>query len=140
MRLVLRRPKHGDTDYELVFGVLVLPLVAAATFLLSWIPASLLPKCMLHVSFGIPCPTCGACRSMRLLTSGHPLESWLMQPLLVTLATGGLAYCAYSFAVLFRKLPRIRLTDVSRNEKRGLLISAAALVLVNWLYLLLRGV
>jgi len=139
MRLALRRPKNGDTDYELMFGLLFLPLVAAFVFLVSRVPASLLPRCMLHTSFGIPCPTCGASRSMRLLTTGHPLESWVMQPLIVTLTAVGLLYCAYSFVVVLGKLPRIRIANISRNERKTIAFIAAILVLVNWLYLLLRG-
>lgn len=139
MKLDFRRRSDEETDIELVFGVLFIPILSVAIFALSKIPPSWLPRCMLHTSFGIPCPTCGACRSMRLLVGGHPVNAWLMQPLVVTLAAIGVCYCAYSFIVVFGRLPRIRLEDISRSEKRVMVILAAALLIANWLYLAYNG-
>lgn len=140
MKLVLRRLGPGDTDYELLFGVIVAPILGAAALLVAVLPDALLPKCMLHVSLGIPCPTCGACRALRLLAGGRFADAWILQPLIVTLLAAGALYCAYSSVVVFGKRARLRPVHVSRREKKVMFFVAVGLAVANWAYLFLRAV
>ncbi|MEA1928206.1 MAG: hypothetical protein U9N73_08350, partial [Candidatus Auribacterota bacterium] len=63
MKLVWRKLRPGDQDYELIFGLLFFPLLFLTAFLLSRLPAGSLPVCRFREAYGIPCPTCGVFRA-----------------------------------------------------------------------------
>ena len=140
MRLVCRRHKDGETDYELMLGVLFVPIATALAAGLCRLPDALVRRCWFHYIAGFACPTCGTFRSMRLLTSGALLDAWLMQPLVITAMFAALLYAVYSFVVVLGKLPRLRCVAVSRRDKAAIMMLTASLIILNWVYLVLHGV
>jgi hypothetical protein len=142
MRLLLKPQSAERTDFEYVFGVLFIPLYTLFVFLLSRLPLSWVPRCRFHATTGIPCPGCGAFRGARLLFSGHALEAWLTQPILISVAFFALAYSLYSWIVVVGRLPRLHIEFVParrRSVQRKMILVSVLLFLTNWMYLILDG-
>ncbi|MFO7870905.1 MAG: DUF2752 domain-containing protein [Kiritimatiellia bacterium] len=139
MRVVFQRLRHRRADWELVFGVLFLPLLLLAAFVVVSAAPELVPKCPLHAEYGVVCPACGLYRSLDAFVSGGLAEAFARQPLGAALVVAGIAYSLYSFVVVLGRLPRVRVR-VREGTGRVWLMSATALALANWLYLVLRGV
>lgn len=140
MQWALRQLDAEETDYELVFGVLFVPLLTIVTAVLAHVPSSWIPSCWIHGAIGIPCPTCGAYRSLRLLMAGNATQAWLTHPLLSTMAVTAILHAIYSFVVVLGRLPRLRLSNVSGGERWAAMVVAAGLVMANWVYLFARGI
>lgn len=139
MKWVFRQLKDEETDYELVFGVLFVPVYLLIVFILTRSSMEWAPICSFHEATGIPCPTCGAFRSICFLTSGRIPEAWLTQPMIITLVFLGLIYSLYSCIVVIGRLPRLRVENVSGWIRWGLLFTLAALFLGNWAYLMITS-
>ena len=129
-----------DNNYELIFGILVLPITAIFYMAISYLPAKLIPICRFHATTDLPCPTCGATRAMHLLSTGKIIQAWIMQPLLITLAIFAAIYSLYSFIVVLGKLPRIRLSNITARNRNHIIIICATLIILNWIYLALAGI
>ena len=136
MRIRLKRLDRADQDHELVFGVLSLTLLFALSFLALKFPAYV-PGCALYDSTGIPCPACGSFRCGEALLAGRFGDAWSVQPLAVILSVCGLLYAAYSWITVLFRLPRVRV-EMTRREKGLVALLAVAVLLVNWVYLVLR--
>jgi hypothetical protein len=139
LRWVWRRTDAHDTGVELAFGVLGAPIALALAFLATRLPDTWLPACRLRHALGIPCPTCGTLRCLRLLSEGRLGQAWVCQPLATVFALAAGAFSVYAWTVVLLRLPRLRLEGVSRRFR----VRAAALLLIavlaNWLYLLWSG-
>lgn len=139
MKLEWRHLRGDEDSYELVFGLLGIPFLAAASLVVSRFPGHYLPPCWLNRITGMPCPTCGAYRSLRLVSQGRLADAWLMQPLGVSLAGLAVVFSAYSVVVTIGRLPRLRLRFENRRD-RWLTAGAALLAVVaNWVYLVTAG-
>jgi len=88
--------------------------------------------CLFRTVTGLPCPTCGASRGCLSILEGNVLEGWLYNPLLFTALLVGAAVLLIRL-VLGRAL-RLGLNPV---EKIVAWSAGAALVLGNWIYLIL---
>jgi len=87
--------------------------------------------CVFRRLTGLPCPTCGMTRGALSMLRGEVLAGWAYNPLMFTLL--GLAAAAtLARAALARKL-EVRMT---RRERRLAWAALAALVLLNWAYLI----
>ncbi len=140
MNWKLKNLQPLENNYELIFGVLVIPITATIYIGISFLPVALMPTCHFHAATGLPCPTCGATRALHLLSSGDFTQAWLMQPLLITTAICAAIYSLYSFIVVLGKLPRIRVAKITKKDRRLILTSCITLFLLNWLYLTLTGI
>ncbi len=140
MNWQLKKLSPLDNNYELIFGILVIPITAIIYTAISYLPAKLIPICRFHATTGLPCPTCGATRSAQLLSTGNIIQAWLMQPLLITTTILAIIYSLYSFIVVLGKLPRIRLVNITAKNRNYILITSAIIIIVNWIYLALAGI
>jgi len=139
LKLELRHLRADEDDYELIFGLLFVPLLAVAALVVSRIPGNRLPPCWLNRLTDIPCPTCGAYRALTLGCRGRVVEAWLMQPLGVTVVGLAAAYCVYSAITTVGRFRRLRLRFEGRRDR---FLAAGAVVLavaVNWGYLVAVG-
>jgi Protein of unknown function (DUF2752) len=125
-----------ETDLEFLFlGV----SLAAAASCFAWLAFGLpWPKCWFRQLTGLPCPTCGATRSVLSLVHGNLGGAIDRNPLLFLCYVGTLIldlYCA--FVSLFR-LPRLRLPRQPAKIKYRLCILVFAAVATNWVYLIVN--
>jgi hypothetical protein len=137
MKLCWRRLRRGETDWELVLGLVGVPLLAVGLFLASRLPDRLVPVCRLRRVTGIPCPSCGAYRGSGMLLRGDVVEALTMQPLVIVGLLVMMVFAVYSGVVLAFGLPRARLSEVSGRVKSRAFLMCLVLFLVNWLYLVL---
>ena len=115
-------------------AALLLLAFAAAKAPVNWIPV-----CGLRRLTGVPCPTCGAARSLRLFWAGRWGEAWLRQPLVITLVLAAAVYVVYSLLVATGRVPRVRVKSSARGSRRLWAGVLAAVFLLNWLYVLIAS-
>ena len=89
--------------------------------------------CLFKRLTGWPCPTCGAARGMFCVLRGEPLSAWKLNPLLFTVLAA-----AAALAALRLLLARAVRVEMARREKLLALVAAAALVLLNWAYVIVQ--
>lgn len=131
MRLYFRNRSSGDIEYGLIYGVIALCGLLVARF----IPlAGILFQCPFLSLTGLPCPTCGATRTMIHLSRGDIHSALAMNPLIALLVLFGLAWFVFSLVGFFASLPRpaVRL---SGSEAIAVRIAIIVLALINWAYL-----
>jgi hypothetical protein len=136
MKLVLRKPRDGETDCEFLFGFLFLPLSGAFSLLILHLSCAPV-ICMFHRLTGIPCPACGSFRCAEQLMAGHIGESFRLQPLVTLVVFVCVAFALYSWVIVILRLPRLRMEGVTRRQKWAVFFSAVALMVANWIYLLI---
>lgn len=94
--------------------------------------------CGMKVAFDIPCLSCGATRATLSLLDGSVLTALSLQPLIISLyfliAVWGLA--SFTTFMMDRKM----ILDMSRIEDIAFKCSLVVLPLLNWAYLIWRGV
>lgn len=115
------------------------PLVGGA-IAAAWVRLELpLPICVFHAWTGLPCVTCGSTRMLRAALSGRVLEALSWNPLVFCALSVVVPWIAVSGMRLFagRPVPHIALSSRARAQ---LALVAAAAVLANWVYLVLRGI
>ncbi|MCF7849686.1 MAG: DUF2752 domain-containing protein [Kiritimatiellales bacterium] len=117
-------------------AVLLLGLVVLFQIL---VPAQWAFHCRFHQWTGLPCPTCGATRCLRMILHGEIGAAWKMQPLVFSASflLGGLA--AYSMLASIFKWRVLRVHFESRTEQRLAAALVAVLFIGNWVYLILKG-
>jgi hypothetical protein len=138
MTIRWQRLRPGARDYERELLLLAAVLAVAAAAAVLW-PERWLPVCLFRRYAGIPCPTCGLVRALRLLSRGHLLDAWRMQPLVVVAAGMLAAAVIHALGAVLLKLPRLRVEGASAGAKRAGLALAVLLVLLNWAYLITCG-
>jgi Protein of unknown function (DUF2752) len=133
MHLTLTKRAPGDIVFGLIYGTIAILALIAARFL----PVlGLTPSCVFRAFTGIPCPTCGATRSLVHLANGNLSASFSMNPAIALLTFAALLMLAYDVATLFSG-SRISL---SLTPREATLTRAGAVVvlLANWAYLVLN--
>lgn len=101
--------------------------------------AAMLPTCPFHALTGLPCPTCGTTRGVLALVDGRPLDAIAMNPLVFIGGVCLVSYIAVGMAVYARtgRFPEPTFSP------RGLVFArvlAGAVLALNWIYLIARGV
>ncbi len=136
MKVRFRERTPGTIDHGLLFGgIAAVVLLAAAVLPVE----TLLPSCAWHRLTGIPCPACGTTRSLLCLSRGEFPAAFALNPLAsVALVSLVLAlFAGVSARVLFSH----RLTvECSAGERDAMRTAAISAVLLNWAYLVYRGV
>jgi hypothetical protein len=134
MRFVSRRLAPGEFDHELVWlAVSTVGAAAGAGWL--WLGFNW-PRCPLLAMTGYPCLTCGATRCAIAFGHGQFFEAWHWNPLALAGLCGVVLFDLYAALVLVARLPRMRVTDWTRAEKRVVRFAVVGLLAVNWIYLL----
>lgn len=135
MQLQRRRLAPSEIDHELLWLVISL----ATSFVLSaWLAAHLpTPQCVFYSLTGHPCITCGATRAAWQLFHGHFATSFFLNPLAFTVYITVALFDLYAIAVLLTDGPRLRFANLTSNEVTLARSVAVALVIGNWLYLLI---
>lgn len=116
--------------------LLVLGAGVAAIWLRLGLPR---PICHFREWTGVPCPTCGSSRMIEALLSGDAFEALRWNPLAL-LTLGLLASWAVTSTLRHLcGLPRLH-PVLESWERTALRLSAVALLVAGWAYLIWRGV
>ena len=135
--MVWRRLRAGELDHELIW---LLVSIGAGFLTWFWLAFDLpLPRCTWRALTGFPCPSCGATRCVRWLCSGDFLAAFQINPLLFFTLIGIVTYDLYAALVLVFRLPRFRFEPVSPRAGNLVRFGAAAVLLLNWSWLIIRG-
>jgi hypothetical protein len=133
MRLFLKKKTPEGIEFGIIYGSIALLILAVGRFLpvLSWAP-----DCVFRGLTGIPCPTCGATRSVVHLSHGNFLSAFTMNPLITVLLIAATVYFVVSLVSAMFDLPRMSVffTD---SEKHIVRAGVAILLLVQWVYLVI---
>jgi len=134
MRVVARRLKGGEVDYELVWLSASLTSLGIAV---AWFTLGLpWPVCIFHEITGLPCVTCGMTRCAIQFFHGHFLAAWKWNPLVFTALCGIMAFDLYAFAILTTRAPRLRISFVTQRARTFVRVSVILALALNWIYLL----
>lgn len=120
------------------FGLFWGAVAAALVALSSLAPhvAEAAPACLLKTLTGLPCPTCGATRAALALARFDPAAAFAVSPLAaavwILLIAGGLAAGLASLA-------RIEIPGPPSDLSRPVRWALVAVVVANWIYLILTG-
>ena len=122
-------------------GTLVLALLATGAALsAAWVRFGLpLPHCTLKEWTGLPCATCGTTRLVQALLSGEILAAFALNPLVfsglvLTTAWGVTSAVRWAFDLPLRPF------TVGPDHRARLVLVAVAAVILNWIYLVARGI
>jgi len=99
--------------------------------------------CVFRNATGIPCPACGATRSLELLWRGDLAGAAALNPVGILL---GLALISFPFWILADTVRRrdsfhrfYRAVDRAFSANRALAVAGAVLVVANWWWNVLKG-
>ncbi|HXY54946.1 MAG TPA: DUF2752 domain-containing protein [Nitrospirota bacterium] len=132
MRLILKERMRGQIEFGIIYGGIAL----LAVFVGRFVPVlSFAPSCVFKGLTGVPCPTCGATRSVVHFAHGELSASLSLNPLVPLCLVIASIIFFYSLTTLILGIPRIGiiLSDREKNIARAAMI---ALVLANWCYLI----
>jgi hypothetical protein len=135
--------RPGEVDYELIFGLMGLGLLAAAWAFPYWSPYYR-QACPLKTVTDGPCLLCGGTRSMSAWTRGRVAESFKLNPLAASLGVFLTIYAPYALgATALRARRRLRPAAPSRAIPRwrplAVRLAAVAVLALNWAYLIRVG-
>jgi hypothetical protein len=132
MRMILKKRTRGQIEFGIIYGGIALFAVLVGRF----VPVlSFAPSCVFKGLTGVPCPTCGATRSVVHLAHGELSASISLNPLVpLCLVIAAVAFM-YSLITLIFGIPRIGII-LSDREKDIVRSGMVALVLANWCYLI----
>jgi hypothetical protein len=105
--------------------------LGGADLLLSAATGRPAPLCLLKFLTGCPCPTCGFTRGTLAVLQGHPIQGWLYNPLLFSAL--GLLGVVLALRLLLGRSLQVHLT---RRERTVAWLTAVALLIANWLYVI----
>ena len=130
-----REPRREDRQLAWVW---FFAAVAAPVMAWLWVFVGLgTPGCAFHRMTGLPCPTCGASRAVVAALHGDLLGAFLWNPLVTSaiavFEVGGLA-------APFWLAAGGRVPVLSPRLPRWVKIAIVAAILLDWLWLVLRGV
>ncbi|HET6363493.1 MAG TPA: DUF2752 domain-containing protein [Nitrospirota bacterium] len=133
MRVIRQKRTQGGIEYGIIYGGIALLAICVGRF----VPVlTFAPSCVFKGLTGVPCPTCGATRSVVHLARGELFASFVMNPLVslcFVIATLVFFYCLIT---LIMDIPRISFI-LSDHEKNIVRSGTFALALANWCYLIL---
>src|SRR5881397_2791702 len=131
MRVVARRLKGGEVDYELVWLSASLTSLGIAV---AWFTLGLpWPVCIFHEVTGLPCVTCGMTRCAIQFFHGHFLVALRWNPLIFTLLCGVIAFDLYAFATLTMRVPRLWISFSTQRAKAFVRLSVILVFALNWI-------
>lgn len=133
-----RRLRPGETDHEALWlGVSLGSLLLAKCWLvLRLVP----PPCVFHAVTGCPCPTCGATRCVRFALGGNFPAALAINPLFFATLGAMALYDLYAATVLALRLPRLRADALPAWAGKTARWTCVGAILVNWAWLIWRGV
>ncbi len=132
MRITFKKRKTGELDYGIIYGgISIIVLFIGGTMPVL----SLMPSCAFRRLTGIPCPSCGATRSVVALARGDVIASFMMNPLTALCFLAGVLIFLYSLATIAFALPKINML-LSSKEEIALKASVIVLILAQWIYLI----
>jgi Protein of unknown function (DUF2752) len=132
--LCVRPLAPRETDFEFLF-LFVSCGLAGSCFL--WLGLGMpWPHCWVRQLTGLPCPTCGATRCALSLAHGDWIGACRQNPLIYVCYCVTLFVNFYAAAVLFFRLPRLRLAKLPSAVKRALNAMIIVALTANWIYLL----
>jgi len=139
MFFYLWRPgKTPGVDHELIWGSVGILALAMARF----VPRQLMDLyvCPFRHFTGIPCLTCGMTRSFQHLVRLELGQAVALSPFgaLFAVLTG--LYVLYAIAVVAFPLPRVRVRVDNSFLRWTLRLGIPALLLANWVYMMIHGV
>ncbi len=124
-------------DHELLWGSVVLfVLVVFAVLPVPSLLAGSGYRCPFRAITGLPCPTCGGTRALHALTRLELWTAFTLNPLVATTGLAAALLVPFALGSWACGARRLRLTDVRPRDRRLIAAALAALVLLNWLYLL----
>jgi hypothetical protein len=133
MQLLLKKRSRDQIEFGIIYGGIALVVLGA-----GWLRPvlSYAPDCVFKGLTGIPCPTCGATRSVVHLSHGDILSAFTMNPLMTLCLMSAVLYFIYSLVSAAFHLPRISFlfTDQERTIMRK---GVVMLLLVQWAYLII---
>ncbi len=132
MNIVFKKRTTGEIDYGIIYGGISIIVL----FIGSIMPVlSLMPSCTFKMLTGIPCPTCGATRSVVALARGEVTASFMMNPLTALCLLTGILIFLYSLATIAFDLPKINML-LSSKDVIALKATVIILILAQWIYLI----
>ena len=127
MQLILKKRMSGDIAFGLIYGTIALLALIAGRFL----PVQeLMPSCVFRALTGIPCPTCGATRSLVRLAHGDLSASFGMNPAVALAIFGSMLFFLYDLVALFSG-SRLSLLPTPLEAKL-IRAGAVAVLLAHW--------
>ena len=136
MRIDRRQPRWND--FYTIAGLYIFPGLVLAAYISISLPPTVFTPCWLKHVTGIPCPTCGAWRSLYTFFHGSFANAWRLQPLVIS--TGLVLAAIFFYALLTAIARKQRLFLIfSRKERYLTWFIALALFLVNWVFLIFDG-
>lgn len=87
-----------------------------------------------------PCPLCGGTRSLKLLMAGDWPAALAMNPMVTLVISAFSVWLVYAALVLWRRWPRLRVTEWTTRSVRWATALAVLLVCANWAYVWVMGV
>ena len=136
--MVWRRLRPGELDHELIW---LLVSLGAGVVTWFWLASGLpLPQCTWRALTGFACPSCGATRCVRWLCAGDFLAALLINPLIFLSLIGIAFYDVYVAIILIFRLRRLRFDHLSSRTVNLIRLSAGAALLLNWGWLIVRGI
>jgi hypothetical protein len=133
MQLRLKKRSPDQIEFGIIYGGIALVILGA-----GWLQSilSFAPDCVFKGLTGIPCPTCGATRSVVHLSHGDILSAFTMNPLTtLCLMTAVLCFIYGLLSAAFH-LPRIGFL-VTDKERTAMRAGVVMLLLVQWAYLII---
>ncbi|MDQ7008534.1 MAG: DUF2752 domain-containing protein [Acidobacteriota bacterium] len=130
--------EDSSAQWEIVLALVSVAALAAAVLLPLDLLASWLPPCRFHAWTGFACPSCGVTRGLLALRAGKLGTALAWNPLLVGLALAGAVYGLLSWVIWLLRLPRLRIGLRGGARRRAWWLAGAA-VLLNWVWLVMRG-
>lgn len=114
--------------------LLYLAMVAMAVNL-SVVTGRSVDLCLFKRLTSHACAACGTTRGVLALLGGHPVRAWLFNPMMMT------AMAIAAAVLTVRLLAKRRMTLSMPPRQRKLLgLALLLMVLINWMYLLARGI
>ncbi len=136
IQLTWRRQAPDRFDPEKVFGILLSGYLIAVLVFIRITPNFEPAGCHFKQWTGLPCPTCGASRTLDLALQGRIMAAFAMQPLAMAAMLLLLGYVMYSWAVVLFRCRRLRFEGVTSQQTTFLIFGGLILVIVNWAYLI----
>jgi hypothetical protein len=132
MRVFLKKRSPNRIEFGILYGFIALIALCAGRFLPN---LAFLPSCAFRGLTGMPCPTCGATRSVVHLAHGNIIASVAMNPLVAVFFFAAILYLLYSLITFAFSFPRLCITLID-TEKDALRAAAVVVIVVNWAYLI----
>ena len=128
-------------DPERLWGAVVATVLALGATVALAAPALIrvLPACVFRALTGWPCPTCGSTRAILALADGRLLAAVALNPLAVLMLGGSAIYLGYALGAILGLVPRVRTGWLTPPMPVGLRVGLPALLMANWIWLLVQG-